>query len=59
MGAEIGGAVKNVYAIAAGIVFGKRFGSSAHAALVTRGFAEMARFGAALVRLAWLFCRGC
>jgi glycerol-3-phosphate dehydrogenase (NAD(P)+) len=47
-GAEIGGAVKNVYAIAAGIVAGKNFGASAHAALVTRGFAEMVRFGAAL-----------
>ncbi|MFO7478795.1 MAG: NAD(P)H-dependent glycerol-3-phosphate dehydrogenase [Methyloceanibacter sp.] len=47
-GAEIGGAVKNVYAIAAGIVAGKKFGASAHAALVTRGFAEMVRFGAAL-----------
>jgi glycerol-3-phosphate dehydrogenase (NAD(P)+) len=47
-GAEIGGAVKNVYAIAAGIVAGKKFGASAHAALVTRGFAEMMRFGAAL-----------
>ncbi|MBM3543025.1 MAG: NAD(P)-dependent glycerol-3-phosphate dehydrogenase [Alphaproteobacteria bacterium] len=48
VGAEIGGAVKNVYAIAAGIVAGKKFGESAHAALVTRGFAEMARFGTAL-----------
>lgn len=48
LGVEIGGAVKNVYAIAAGIVAGKRLGASAHAALVTRGFAEMARFGAAL-----------
>jgi glycerol-3-phosphate dehydrogenase (NAD(P)+) len=48
VGAEIGGAVKNVYAIAAGIVAGKKFGASAHAALVTRGFAEMVRFGAAL-----------
>ncbi len=48
LGAEIGGAAKNVYAIAAGIVAGKRFGASAHAALVTRGFAEMARFGTAL-----------
>jgi glycerol-3-phosphate dehydrogenase (NAD(P)+) len=47
-GAEIGGAVKNVYAIAAGIVAGKNFGASAHAALVTRGFAEMMRFGDAL-----------
>lgn len=48
IGAEIGGAVKNVYAIAAGIVAGKGLGASAHAALVTRGFAEMARFGLAL-----------
>jgi len=48
IGAEIGGAVKNVYAIAAGIVAGKNFGASAHAALVTRSFAEMVRFGAAL-----------
>jgi len=47
IGAEIGGAVKNVYAIAAGIVAGKKLGASAHAALVTRGFAEMLRFGAA------------
>ena len=48
IGAEIGGAVKNVYAIAAGIVAGKKLGANAHAALVTRGFAEMARFAAAL-----------
>jgi glycerol-3-phosphate dehydrogenase (NAD(P)+) len=48
VGAEIGGAVKNVFAIAAGIVAGKKLGASAHAALVTRSFAEMARFGAAL-----------
>jgi glycerol-3-phosphate dehydrogenase (NAD(P)+) len=48
VGAEIGGAVKNVYAIAAGIVAGKKLGASAHAALVTRSFAEMTRFGAAL-----------
>jgi glycerol-3-phosphate dehydrogenase (NAD(P)+) len=48
IGAEIGGAVKNVYAIAAGIVAGKKFGASAHAALVTRGFAEMMRFAVAL-----------
>jgi glycerol-3-phosphate dehydrogenase (NAD(P)+) len=41
-GAEI------VYAIAAGIVVGKKLGESAHAALVTRGFAEMMRFGTAL-----------
>lgn len=48
IGAEIGGALKNVYAIASGIVVGKKFGESAQAALVTRGFAEMVRFGAAL-----------
>jgi glycerol-3-phosphate dehydrogenase (NAD(P)+) len=48
VGAEIGGAVKNVYAIAAGIVAGKKFGASAHAALVSRSFAEMMRFGAVL-----------
>ena len=49
-GAEIGGALKNVYAIAAGIVMGKKLGASAHAALVTRGFAEMMRFGASARR---------
>ena len=48
VGVELGGALKNVLAIAAGIVDGKGFGASAHAALVTRGFAEMRRFGAAL-----------
>jgi glycerol-3-phosphate dehydrogenase (NAD(P)+) len=48
VGAEIGGAVKNVYAIAAGIVAGKKFGASAHAAIVTRSFVEMMRFGVAL-----------
>ena len=48
IGVEMGGALKNVLAIAAGIVDGKGFGASAHAALVTRGFAEMRRFGAAL-----------
>ena len=47
VGAEIGGALKNVYAIAAGIVVGKKLGASAHAALVTRGFAELMRFGSA------------
>ena len=47
-GVELGGAVKNVLAIAAGIADGKKLGASAHAALVTRGFAEMRRFGAAL-----------
>jgi glycerol-3-phosphate dehydrogenase (NAD(P)+) len=48
VGAEIGGAVKNVYAIAAGIVVGKDLGKSAQAGLITRSFAEMARFGVAL-----------
>lgn len=47
LGVEIGGAVKNVLAIAAGIVAGKMLGASAHAALVARGFAELRRFGAA------------
>jgi glycerol-3-phosphate dehydrogenase (NAD(P)+) len=45
LGVEIGGAVKNVLAIAAGIVAGKALGASAHAALVARGFAELRRFG--------------
>jgi glycerol-3-phosphate dehydrogenase (NAD(P)+) len=48
IGTQLGGALKNVLAIAAGIVDGKELGASAHAALVTRGFAEMRRFGAAL-----------
>ncbi len=48
LGVEIGGAVKNVLAIAAGIVAGKALGASAHAALVARGFAELRRFGATL-----------
>jgi len=48
LGVEIGGAIKNVLAIAAGIVAGKSLGASAHAALVARGFAEMTRFGAAM-----------
>ena len=46
-GVEIGGAAKNVLAIAAGIVEGRKLGASATAALVTRGFAELARFGRA------------
>lgn len=46
-GVEIGGAAKNVLAIAAGIVAGKKLGASALAALTTRGFAELARFGRA------------
>jgi glycerol-3-phosphate dehydrogenase (NAD(P)+) len=47
-GVEIGGAAKNVLAIAAGIVAGRKLGASATAALVTRGFAELARFGRTL-----------
>jgi glycerol-3-phosphate dehydrogenase (NAD(P)+) len=47
-GAEVGGAVKNVLAIACGIVSGRRLGQSAHAAIVTRGLAEMTRLGLAL-----------
>ena len=47
-GAEIGGAVKNVLAIACGVVEGRRLGASARAALTTRGFAEMTRLGLAL-----------
>jgi glycerol-3-phosphate dehydrogenase (NAD(P)+) len=44
-GVEIGGAAKNVLAIAAGIVVGRKLGASALAALTTRGFAELLRFG--------------
>jgi glycerol-3-phosphate dehydrogenase (NAD(P)+) len=44
---EIGGAAKNVFAIAAGIVAGRGLGDSAAAALTTRGFAELVRFGKA------------
>ena len=46
-GVEIGGAAKNVLAIAAGIVAGKKLGASALAALTTRGFAELMRLGQA------------
>ncbi|MEM7425678.1 MAG: NAD(P)H-dependent glycerol-3-phosphate dehydrogenase [Pseudomonadota bacterium] len=47
-GAQVGGSVKNVLAIACGIVEGKGFGASARAALTARGFAELQRFGVAL-----------
>jgi glycerol-3-phosphate dehydrogenase (NAD(P)+) len=47
-GVEIGGAAKNVLAIAAGIVVGKNLGASAQAALTTRGFSELTRLGRAL-----------
>jgi glycerol-3-phosphate dehydrogenase (NAD(P)+) len=46
-GVEIGGAAKNVLAIAAGVVTGRELGASALAALTTRGFAELVRFGKA------------
>jgi glycerol-3-phosphate dehydrogenase (NAD(P)+) len=48
LGVEIGGAAKNVLAIAAGIAVGRKLGASAQAALTTRGFSELARFGRAL-----------
>lgn len=47
IGAEIGGAVKNVLAIACGIVVGRKLGDNARAALVTRGLAEMVRLAVA------------
>jgi glycerol-3-phosphate dehydrogenase (NAD(P)+) len=48
IGAEAGGAVKNVLAIACGIVEGRNLGRSAHAAVITRGFAELTRLAVAL-----------
>ena len=48
VGAEIGGAVKNVLAIACGVVEGLDLGQNARAALIARGYAEMLRFGEAL-----------
>ena len=48
VGAEAGGAVKNVLAIACGVVEGRGLGRSAHAAVITRGFAEMTRLAVAL-----------
>lgn len=48
LGTEIGGAVKNVLAIACGIALGKGLGRSAHAALIARGYAEMTRLALAL-----------
>lgn len=47
IGAEIGGAVKNVLAIACGIAHGREFGDNARAALITRGLAEMTRLAVA------------
>jgi glycerol-3-phosphate dehydrogenase (NAD(P)+) len=48
LGAELGGALKNVVAIAAGVVIGAGLGESARAALIARGYAEMQRFAVAL-----------
>lgn len=48
IGAQIGGAVKNVMAIAAGVADGLGFGANTRAALITRGLSEMVRFGIAL-----------
>jgi glycerol-3-phosphate dehydrogenase (NAD(P)+) len=48
IGAEAGGALKNVLAIGCGIVEGRGLGRSAHAAVITRGFAEMTRYAVAL-----------
>ncbi len=48
IGAEAGGAVKNVLAIACGIVEGRGLGRSAHAALITRGFSELTKIALAL-----------
>jgi glycerol-3-phosphate dehydrogenase (NAD(P)+) len=47
IGAEIGGAVKNVLAIACGVIDGQRLGDNARAALITRGLAEMVRLARA------------
>jgi glycerol-3-phosphate dehydrogenase (NAD(P)+) len=48
LGAQIGGAVKNVLAIASGIVSGRALGDNARAGIITRGFAELMRFGVAM-----------
>jgi glycerol-3-phosphate dehydrogenase (NAD(P)+) len=48
VGAEIGGAVKNVIAIACGVAEGRKLGDGARAALITRGFAELTRLGEAM-----------
>ncbi|GAB4576597.1 MAG: NAD(P)H-dependent glycerol-3-phosphate dehydrogenase [Roseibium sp.] len=48
LGTQIGGALKNVLAIACGAVVGRKLGASAQAALIARGFAELSRLGAAM-----------
>lgn len=55
IGVEVGGAVKNVIAIAAGILTGKNYGDDAKAALMTRGLAEIARLGVAFGGQPWTF----
>ena len=47
IGVEVGGAVKNVLAIASGMAYGRGFGDNTLAAVITRGLAEMMRFGVA------------
>src|SRR5271154_1984073 len=47
VGAQVGGAVKNVLAIACGVIMGKKFGDNARAAVITRGLAEMVRLALA------------
>ena len=48
LGAQIGGAVKNVLAVACGIAFGCKMGDNARAAIITRGLAELMRLGVAM-----------
>lgn len=48
IGVQLGGAIKNVIAIACGVVYGRQLGESARAALLTRGVAEIARLGVAM-----------
>jgi glycerol-3-phosphate dehydrogenase (NAD(P)+) len=48
IGAEIGGAVKNVIAVGCGVAEGRKLGDGARAALITRGFAELTRLGLAM-----------
>ncbi|KRL63889.1 NAD(P)H-dependent glycerol-3-phosphate dehydrogenase [Lactobacillus psittaci] len=55
IGVEVGGAVKNVIAIAAGILVGKNYGDNAKAALMTRGLAEVMRLGVSFGAQPWTF----